>query len=112
MYSKEDQILMFVNEVNNIENQKLEYYYIIPFKWVINWDNYVCGNSNTHPGIIDVSMLLEKENKIKENLTENTDFIIVTKKLFLYLFDIYKGKKKLKTDNRHLYTTCLGDKCK
>lgn len=109
---KKEQVSYFLSEYNMLSKQNLEYFYILPFIWIKNWDDFICGFSSESPGIIDCSGLLDKDLSIKSNLVENIDFIIVTKTLAFYFFDKYSVNKKLKTKFRHLHFACNGEKSK
>jgi hypothetical protein len=39
--NKTDEIKFFLREYYNFEKEVSDYYYIIPFKWIILWDNYI-----------------------------------------------------------------------
>ncbi len=38
--SKTDEVKFFQKEYNSIDKDE-DYYYIIPFKWIVLWDNYI-----------------------------------------------------------------------
>lgn len=39
--NKTDEIKFFLREFKNLEDQKYDYYYIVPFKWIKIWDAYI-----------------------------------------------------------------------
>jgi hypothetical protein len=39
--SKVEEIKVFLREYKNLDNTKLDYYYIIPFSWIKDWDKYI-----------------------------------------------------------------------
>jgi hypothetical protein len=39
-------------------------------------------------------------------LIENLDYAILPKSLSYFFHDVYKGGRRLKTKNRHIYTNC------
>lgn len=43
--NKNEEIKFFLREYNNFEGQKFDYYYIIPFSWIKQWDAYISDTS-------------------------------------------------------------------
>jgi hypothetical protein len=109
--SKTEEIKFFLREYSLFENEKFDFYYIIPFKWLKLWDEYIITNNlnnfnKNYPEKIDNIELLDENEIIKPNLIENVDYVIVPKNVAYFFHDVYKGGRRLKTKNRHIYTQC------
>ncbi len=39
--NKLDEIKYFLREYNFLQNEKYDFYYLIPFEWILLWDNYI-----------------------------------------------------------------------
>ena len=39
--NKLDEIKFFLREYNFFQNEKYDYYYLIPFEWILSWDIYI-----------------------------------------------------------------------
>jgi hypothetical protein len=39
--NKNDEIKFFLREYRAFENEKFDFYYIIPYPWIKNWDTYI-----------------------------------------------------------------------
>lgn len=42
--NKKEEIKFFLREYKSLENQKFDYYYLFPYKWIKIWDSYICEN--------------------------------------------------------------------
>lgn len=83
--------------------------YIISMKWFSNWKKYVYfPSSDSHPGNIDQSDILESESDLfldpnnesnfgnevlKKGLEENKDYMIAEEKVWHYLSRFYQGRE-------------------
>jgi hypothetical protein len=106
--NKSDEIKFFLREFRALENEKSDFYYIIPYTWIKEWDAYITDTFSivNYPSKIDNSNLLDENNTIKKNLTEESDFVILPKSLGYFFHDVYQGSRRLKTKNRHIYNSC------
>ena len=77
--NKSDEIKFFLREFRALENEKSDFYYIIPYTWIKEWDAYITDTFSivNYPSKIDNSNLLDENNTIKKNLIEEVDFVII-----------------------------------
>jgi hypothetical protein len=110
--SREEEIKFFLKELKTLESQTFDFYYIMPFQWIIEWDKYITDKSSIYPEKIQNTCLLAENQTIKENLIENVDYVIVPRNVGYFFHDAYGGNRRLKTKNRHLYCQCKNIKSK
>jgi hypothetical protein len=109
---KEEEIKFFLKEYKTLDSQSFDFYYLMPFQWMIEWDKYITDKSSAYPEKIINTFLLTDNHTIKDNLIENLDFVIVPKNLGYFFHDSYGGGRRLKSKNRHLYSQCKNTKSK
>ena len=72
----------------NLEYLNLIKNYCIESLWFSNWNNYLNG-VNKYPGFILNSKLVNELGRLRENLEENNDFVLINKRQWEYLSSIY-----------------------
>jgi hypothetical protein len=43
--TKKEEIIFFLGEYKQFENEKYDFFYIIPFEWLKSWDIYITDTS-------------------------------------------------------------------
>lgn len=117
--TKKEEIKFFLEEYQQFENENYDFYYIISYEWLKSWDSYMTDSMymftlilwwSSTENKLDLNItnihLINEDRIIKQNLIENVDYAIIPKNVAFYFHDEYKGDRRLKTKNRHLYHQC------
>ena len=65
--------------------------YIVSAAWINNWKKFVQSDAGVHPGPVDNSVLLDRDQRPLRNLSHGSDYRGVNQKIWEHWVKIYGG---------------------
>ena len=72
-------------------------------RWINNWKKFVQSDAGVHPGPVDNSVLLDRDQRPLRNLIRGNDYRGVNKRISEHWFKIYGGGPEIPRKSVDIY---------